>query len=262
VPLTRAARVERTQAYTAIERVNGRRVVHVTANVYGETNANDVIRDLRSGAIAELERENPDLHVAPSGEQEQQREALSSLASGFGIALVAMFALLAVAFRSYLQPIAVMAAIPFGAVGAVFGHLLLGYDLSLSSVFGLVALAGVVVNDSLLLVVTINELRDEPDLDLDEAIVRGGARRFRPILMTSLTTFLGLAPMIFETSVQARFLIPMALSLGFGILFATAIIVLLVPCLYRILEDLKHGTRRVLDKVFGRRERAPQPAEG
>jgi multidrug efflux pump subunit AcrB len=259
VPLLEAAEVERTRAYTSIERAEGRRVVHVTANVYGEANANDVVADLQAGRVAELEAEYPRLRVAPAGEQERQAEALSSLGTGFGIALVAMFALLAAAFRSYLQPLVVLAAIPFGAVGALAGHMLLGYDLSLSSILGLVALAGVVVNDSLLLVVTINEVREsEVKLSLNEAIVRAGTRRFRPILMTSLTTFLGLAPMIFETSVQARFLIPMALSLGFGILFATFIIVMIAPCLYRILEDVKRGSARLLDFAFGpRRSRRP-----
>jgi len=251
IPLVEAAEVERTRAYTAIERVDGRRVVHVTANVYGDANANDVTAELMAGRVAELERRHPDLRVAPAGDQEQQKEALTSLGVGYGIALVAMFALLAVAFRSYTQPLVVMAAIPFGAVGAVLGHLLLGYDFSLSSIFGLVALSGVVVNDSLLWVTTANEGREARDEPLDETLVRAGARRFRPILMTSLTTFLGLAPMIFETSVQARFLIPMALSLGFGILFATPIILLLVPCLYRILEDAQALTARALDRVFG-----------
>jgi multidrug efflux pump subunit AcrB len=166
--------------------------------------------------------------------------------------MVVMFALLAVAFRSYVQPVVVMFAIPLGAIGAIAGHLLLGYDLSLSSMMGFVALAGVVVNDSLLLVRTINENRED-GAPLNRAIVEAGARRFRPILLTSLTTFLGLAPMIFETSVQARFLIPMALSLGFGVLLATPLTVLVVPCLYRILMDAIGASRRGLDRAFGPR---------
>lgn len=261
VPLLEAAHVSRSRAYTSIERAEGHRVVHVTANVYGRANANDVVASLMSGEVPELERQNPRLRVTPAGEQEQQLEALENLGAGFAIAILAMFVLFAVAFRSYVQPFIVLLAIPFGAVGAVLGHLLLGYDLSLSSILGLVALAGVVVNDSLLLVVTINEIRAaNADLSMNEAIVRGGERRFRPIVMTSLTTFLGLAPMIFETSVQARFLIPMALSLGFGILFATAITVLIAPCLYQIVEDARRGGHRLLDALFGKREvneRAP-----
>ena len=131
-----------------------------------------------------------------------------------------------------------MTAIPFGLVGAVIGHLVMGYSLSLISMFGLVALTGVTVNDSLILVVAINRYR-EAGHSLFEAVVLGGMRRFRPIVLTSATTFLGLAPMIFETSMQARFLIPMALSLGYGILFATVVILLIVPALYMSIESFK-----------------------
>ncbi|MEO1171864.1 MAG: efflux RND transporter permease subunit, partial [Myxococcota bacterium] len=147
-----------------------------------------------------------------------------------------IYTLLAIPFKSYMQPLIVMSAIPFGMVGAVGGHMLMGYSLSVISMFGVIALSGVVVNDSLVLVAAVNEYR-RGGTPLVDAVARGGMRRLRPILLTSLTTFFGLAPMILETSVQARFLIPMALSLGFGILFATVIIVLLVPALYMIIED-------------------------
>ncbi|MEO1337452.1 MAG: efflux RND transporter permease subunit, partial [Myxococcota bacterium] len=140
--------------------------------------------------------------------------------------------------RSYIQPMVVMSAIPFGIVGAVAGHLIMGYDLSLISVFGIVAVSGIVVNDSLVLVHAANERRNEGHTSLD-AIQWAGRRRFRPIILTSLTTFFGLMPMILETSVQARFLIPMAISLAFGILFATSVILLLVPSLYMVVEDLR-----------------------
>lgn len=140
----------------------------------------------------------------------------------------------------------VLSAIPFGFVGAVIGHLLMGFDLSLISMFGIVALAGVVVNDSLILVHTANALRRDEGLTAAEAVQQAGLRRFRPIMLTSLTTFFGLAPMIFETSVQARFLVPMAISLGYGILFATFIVLVLVPALYMIVEDVRGitGTTR------------------
>jgi multidrug efflux pump subunit AcrB len=263
MPLSEAAEMSRGTAPTTIERVGGERITHLTANVYGEANANDVVADLRANAAAELLREHPEMTVSASGRQEDQQESLGALASGFGIALFVIFALLAVTFRDYLQPLVVMGAIPFGIIGAVVGHLMLDYDLSLPSIFGLVALAGVMVNDSLLLVVTANELREEEGLSAREAVIRAGKRRFRPILLTSLTTFLGLAPMIFETSVQARFLIPMALSLGFGLLFATLIIVLLVPALYLANEDIERLGRRALDRLFGTRkdEGEPTPAE-
>ena len=138
--------------------------------------------------------------------------------------------------ESYLQPLIVMFAIPFGIIGAVIGHKIMGYDLSVISLFGIVALAGVVVNDSLVMVDYANNRRKEGD-DAYTAITQSGIRRFRPILLTTVTTFGGLAPMIYETSRQARFMIPMAISLGYGILFATVITLILVPCLYMIVED-------------------------
>ena len=141
---------------------------------------------------------------------------------GFLMALIGIFALLAIPFRSYSQPLLIMVAIPFGMIGAVLGHLIMGFSLSILSIFGIVALSGVVVNDSLLLIDTVNNKRRE-GADLLSSLLDGGTRRFRPILLTSLTTFFGLTPMILETSVQAQFLIPMAISLGFGILFATGI---------------------------------------
>jgi multidrug efflux pump subunit AcrB len=158
-------------------------------------------------------------------------------------------------FRSYSQPLIVMVAIPFGIVGAVLGHLLMGYNLSLMSMMGIVALAGVVVNDSLVLIDYANRKRHEASGPA-EAIRIAGLRRFRPIVLTTLTTFGGLAPMIFETSRQARFMIPMALSLGFGILFATVITLILVPCLYLLIEDIKqwmgHGEHQeaALDAII------------
>ena len=154
------------------------------------------------------------------------------------MALVLIFSLLALQFRSYLQPFIIMAAIPFGLVGAVLGHLLLGYNLSIISVLGLVALTGIVVNDSLILVDFINRARDRGESTI-QAVLESGVRRFRPILLTTLTTFFGLLPMLFEQSLQARFLIPMAISLAFGVLFSTFVILVLTPVLYVILEDFK-----------------------
>ena len=151
-----------------------------------------------------------------------------------------IFVLLAIPFRSYSQPLLIMSAIPFGIVGAVLGHLLMGYNLSLLSMFGMVALAGVVVNDSLLLIDLANRNR-RSGLDSHDSLVEAATRRFRPILLTSLTTFFGLSPMIVETSVQAQFLIPMAISLGFGILFATGITLLLIPALYLVLDDIRRA---------------------
>jgi multidrug efflux pump subunit AcrB len=165
-------------------------------------------------------------------------ESMQSLVGGFVLAILAVYFLLAVPFRSYMQPLIVMVSIPFGFVGAVLGHLIMGYNLSVMSMMGVIALSGVVVNDSLVLINYANILRRKGALSF-EAIRNAGVRRFRPIMLTTLTTFGGLAPMIFETSRQARFIIPMALSLGYGILFATVISLILVPCLYLLVEDAR-----------------------
>ena len=172
------------------------------------------------------------------GSQADMRESTNTLKAGFSIAMLMIYALLAIAFSSYVQPLIVMTAIPFGIVGAVIGHILLGYDLSLVSLMGVIALSGVVVNDSLIMIDYANKRRKEGD-PIYQAIHEAGLRRFRPIILTTMTTFGGLAPIILETSSQAFYLIPMAISLGFGIVFATAIILVIVPCLYLALEDVQ-----------------------
>jgi len=238
LPLKVAATVKWGRAYTSIKREDSRRVIKVEADVEeGKANANKVMADLNEHVLPKLTRAYPGLSVGLGGQQKQQAESLGALKDGFKLALLIMFALMAIPFRSYVQPIIIMIAIPFGLVGAIGGHVLMGFDLSILSAMGFVALSGVVVNDSLVLISAINDFR-QGGMSSYEAVVAGGARRFRPILLTSLTTFLGLAPMILETSMQARFLVPMAISLGFGVLFATFVILLLVPCLYLILVDI------------------------
>ncbi len=254
VPLGQAAVVERGHSYTQIKRTDGRRVINVTADVVpGEANANKVVADLIRDVIPDLQADYPRLGYAMGGEQKSQAETMGALLKNFGMAVIAMLALLAVAFRSYAQPLIVMGAIPFGFVGALIGHVMMGYDLSLLSMMGVVALSGVVVNSSLILVVAVNEYRAD-GMTMLEGLEAGGTRRFRPILLTSLTTFLGLAPMIAETSVQARFLIPMAISLGFGVLFATLITLLIVPASYAIVEDVKRQVRAGRDFVWGSKD--------
>ena len=239
IPLREAATVMRGRSYSDIRRSDGRRVVDVTADItLGATNAGKVLADLKTDVLPQLIRRFPGLNYSMEGERRAQRESLQSLGSGFLLALIVIFAMLAIPFKSYIQPVIIMVSIPFGIVGAVLGHVLMGYDLSLISMFGIVALAGVVVNDSLVLIDSANTRRRE-NVGPYRAIRFAGCRRFRPILLTSLTTFLGLTPMIFETSLQARFLIPMAISLGYGILFSTLITLLLVPALYLIIEDVK-----------------------
>jgi len=181
------------------------------------------------------------------GEQSEQRETISGLLRGFLFALLLIYALLAIPFKSYSQPLIVMSAIPFGLVGAVWGHVIMGKDLTILSCFGIVALTGVVVNDSLVMVDFVNRARKD-GRPLMQAIREAGVSRFRAIILTSLTTFLGLTPLLLEKSTQAQFLIPMAISLAFGVMFATFITLIIVPSIYLILEDGKGAFHRVLNK--------------
>lgn len=262
VPFVTVARTREGRGYAVIDRVDRRRVVTVTADVDERVaNANEINEALGSGPLPELVRDFPGLSWEFAGEQEEQMESLGSLRDNFAVALLAIFALLAIPFRSYSQPLIVMTAIPFGFVGAVWGHLLMGMNLSMLSFFGMVALTGVVVNDSLIMVDLINRER-RAGVPLAVAIRDSGRRRFRPILLTTVTTFMGLSPMILETSMQAQFLVPMAISLGFGVVFATAVTLILVPTIYRILEDVHrlfgvHGVRGEEDSAKRRGPGAP-----
>ena len=237
IPLSLAAEISDGRGYSTINRSERKRVINVTASVdFSKGNADDILADLKESVLRQLLADYPGLSYDMEGEAKERRESMGSMGRGFLLAMFAIYALLAIPFRSYSQPFLVMSAIPFGVVGAVVGHLIMGYDLNMLSLFGIVALSGVVVNDSLLLIDQVNRNR-QAGKDILLAVIDSGTRRFRPILLTSLTTFFGLMPMIAETSVQAQFLIPMAISLGFGIMFATGITLLLVPSLYMILED-------------------------
>jgi len=236
VPLRLIADVKRTRAFTAIERNDARRTVEVTANIVPEDETNLVQAALIEDILPQLSRDIPGLVWSFGGRQQDMAESMQSLMVTFTLALLAIYAMLAIPFRSYTQPLIVIVAIPFGTVGAVIGHYIMGYGLSVISMMGIIALSGVVINDALIMVVLANQLRAE-GASASDAIFRAGVRRFRPILFTTLTTFGGLAPMIFETSRQARFMVPMAVSLGYGLVFATAITLVLVPSLYVIRED-------------------------
>lgn len=239
VPFSQVADVKMEQGYATIQRAQRLRVVKITADVdESVTNANEVRMDLVARILPLIQHKYPGLRYTIEGEGKEQQESLSDVIQGFAVALFCIYALLAIPFRSFAQPFIVMAAIPFGMVGAIAGHLIMGLNLSLLSLFGMVGLAGVVVNDSLVLIHTTNRLRAD-GAGAREAVTRAGGLRFRAIILTSLTTFAGLTPMILEKSLQAQFLIPMAVSLGFGVLFATGITLLLVPCGYVILDDLK-----------------------
>ncbi len=208
------------------------------------TTPDDVLNTVRANFLPDLLQRYPGVRYSLEGQQANQAETMSGLGKGFMAALLAIYVLLAIPFRSYIQPFIVMSAIPFGIIGAIWGHVLLGYDLTILSMFGIVALTGVVVNDSLVMVDFINRSRKK-GLSLTDAIREAGEARFRPILLTSITTFLGLTPLLFETSVQAQFLIPMAISLGFGVLFATSITLILVPVIYRSQQDAKNFAKKM-----------------
>jgi len=249
VPFRQVAEVTMERGYASIERAQRLRVIKVTADVDETvTNANEVRVDLESRFLPQLKSNYPGLRYTIEGEGKEQKESLADVARGFVIALFCIYALLAIPFRSFTQPLIVMSAIPFGMIGAVLGHLIMGHNLSLLSLFGVVGLAGVVVNDSLVLMDATNRIRSQ-GADAHDAITRAGAMRFRAIILTSLTTFAGLTPMLLERSLQAQFLIPMAISLGFGVLFATGITLLLVPALYMILEDAHHLLASLKAKV-------------
>jgi multidrug efflux pump subunit AcrB len=237
IPFTQAASVIEGRGFSEINRTDRKRVINITASVDSKlANTEEILLDMKKTVMKDLPADYPGLDYNLEGEEKERRESMDSMRKGFLLALFLIYTLLAIPFRSYLQPFIIMSAIPFGFVGAVIGHLIMGFDLSILSMFGIVALTGVVVNDSLLLINFTNTKRRE-GLELTQAVVMASKRRFRPIILTSLTTSLGLTPIILEKSMQAQFLIPMAISLGFGILFATFITLLLVPSLYIILED-------------------------
>ncbi|MEM7581819.1 MAG: efflux RND transporter permease subunit [Acidobacteriota bacterium] len=240
VPFTIAGRVSSGRGFATIERTNRRRTVNVTASVdLTRANPNEILADLERKALADLLVRYTDLSYTLDGQQRQQQETQNSLSGSLAIALFLIYALLAIPFRSYLQPLVVMAAIPFGIIGAIWGHVLMGQDLTAFSGFGIVALTGVVINDSLVLVSFINQSYRQASKPLADALLHAGQSRFRPIILTSVTTFVGLTPLLLERSIQAQFLIPMVTSIAFGLLFATLIILVLVPVLFHILQDLK-----------------------
>lgn len=238
VPLARVADITLSQASSSLQRIDGRRIITVTADSEGDQAINQVLATLQEDVFPTLSNTWPGLDVSLGGRQQDTADNLATLRTAMWLMLAALYALLAIPFKSYLQPLLVLAAIPFGIVGAVAGHMIMGFGLSIISLLGMLALSGVVINDALVLIDYANRKRRE-GMGSRDAIVAAATRRLRPIMMTTLTTFLGLAPMILETSRQARFMIPMAISLGFGMLFATVILLVVVPCLYLGLENLR-----------------------
>jgi len=250
VPFGQVAEVKMEQGYTTIERAQRQRVIKVTADVDETvTNANEVRAVLAREFFPQLQTQFYGLRYTIEGEGKEQKESLGDVFKGFGIALFCIYALLAIPFKSFTQPVIVMSAIPFGFVGALIGHLLMGFNFSILSLFGMVGLAGVVVNDSLVLVYAANRLHSDGK-DARTAVTRAGGLRFRAIILTSLTTFAGLTPMLLEESVQAQFLIPMAVSLGFGVLFSTGVTLILIPCGYMIHRDILGFAAGIRAKLF------------
>ncbi len=238
IPIGNVTEIKPRLGFSTISRVDRHRAVNVTADIDKETvDLNKITVDLTT-LLEEIRLRYPEVRYTLEGEQREQRESFGSLYYGGLFVLFFVYALLAIPLKSYLQPMVVMIVIPFSLVGAILGHMLLGMSLSIMSAMGILALAGVVVNDSLVLVDWINRRKAE-GVKITEAVKMAGSARFRPILLTSLTTFAGLAPLIWEKSTQAQFLIPMAVSLGFGILYATLLSLILVPTAYLILNDLK-----------------------
>jgi multidrug efflux pump subunit AcrB len=256
VPFQTVAKAELGRGYSTIRRADRQRIVSVIADVdRAQITANEVIADLRAGAIQEIMRDYPRITYSLEGEQAEQGEAMGKLVPMFGIALFVIFALLAVPLRSYSQPLIIMSVIPFAFVGAIWGHVIMKYfglvtGLAMPSAMGFIAASGVVVNSSLVLVHNVNQRRKLGE-HFNDAVLHAAVSRCRPIILTSLTTFVGLLPLMFNRSVQAQFLVPMAVSLAFGVLFATVVTLLVVPSGYIIFEDLKRflgrGTNKLTD---------------
>lgn len=236
----------------SIIRVDGRRSAILSATVDTEKMSSDLlVRTVEEDVLPDIESDYPSVTVEKSGATKENQKTFAELMAASFVVLLAIYALLAVPLRSYSQPLIIMSVIPFGIIGAVIGHMILGMPVNIMSGFGIVALSGVVVNDSILMVEFVNRAREQ-GIAIKDAIIDSGTKRFRAIILTSLTTFIGLVPILFEDNLQAKIMIPMAVSLAFGILFATLITLILIPCLYAILEDIKSASRYVL----GREEKA------
>ncbi|MCA9080473.1 MAG: efflux RND transporter permease subunit [Planctomycetaceae bacterium] len=244
-PLSELARVNVYRGYSEINRVDQRRSITVQADVDEQKgNAKAIVADLQANFIPKLLKQYPELRIRWEGQQEQDTESVQSLFLGLAVAMAATFILLTVEFNSYGQPMVVMAIIPFGIIGAIWGHAIMGLPLTLFSMLGLVALTGVVVNDSIVLVDFINH-RLHDGLELREALMDAGRRRFRPVLLTSLTTVAGLLPILRERSFQAQLVIPMATSLCFGLILSTVLVLVLVPTFYLSYSEIVRGLRRL-----------------
>ncbi|MEM8798463.1 MAG: efflux RND transporter permease subunit [Pseudomonadota bacterium] len=244
VPLESVAELRYVQGFSEIRREDRKRVLKVTADVAPDAESpGNIIKSLFETDVPKWQREFPQVKIGRDGDSRDQAEFFGALGQYGLLAIFIIYALLAIAFQSYGQPIIILTAIPFGYMGAIIGHMIMGVDLAMFSFLGIVAAAGVVVNDNLVLIDAVNRMRHEEGKSLREALERAGGERFRPIILTSLTTFVGLFPIMMETSIQAQFLIPMVISLGFGVAFATAVTLILVPALYGFGHDVKYAIK-------------------
>jgi multidrug efflux pump subunit AcrB len=238
VPFHEVATARICRGFSQIIRVDGQRTIAVTADLdTSKGNAAEIIADLRSQFRPDFLERNPSVSINFEGQSKETQKTGDSLRRGFIVGLFIIFILLSFVFQSYVEPLIIMVAIPFGLIGAVGGHLLMGLDWVMPSTVGFISLSGIVVNDSIILVRFI-KLRLAEGMNVHQAVHQAGMQRFRPVVLTSATTVAGLLPMMLETSLQAQFLIPMAVSISFGLLFATVLVLLLVPCLYSMLARL------------------------
>jgi multidrug efflux pump subunit AcrB len=241
IPIEEVADIAHGRAYSVINRVDRKRTVTVISDIDESTaNASRIVADLKANFLPRLVERYPGVTYDLEGQAKRTGESVDSLKSGYVLAMMGIFLLLASQFRSYIQPVIIMMAIPFGLIGAVFGHLVMGMEFTIISIFGIVALSGIVVNDSLILIDFINRAV-RSGIDVEAAVVESGKARFRPVLLTSITTIAGLLPILTETSFQAQFLIPMAISICFGLLAATCLTLLYVPALYLIVRDVRNS---------------------
>jgi multidrug efflux pump subunit AcrB len=242
IPLRQAAKIELTDAPARITRVDGARVINVTANVVpGITTGNKVLGSFEKTELPKILKRYPQLRHSFEGEQREQREAMTNLSWGLLASLFAIYAIMASLLRSYLQAVVVLLMLPWSLAGAVLGHMIMGFDLSVFSVFGMIALCGMVVNGAFVLELTRDQYLKQGKPPID-AVILAAQRRFRPIILTALTTFLGLGPMIFETSIQALFLVPMAIALGVGTLVSAVLVLTFIPAVMAIIEDWKYSS--------------------
>ncbi len=241
VPLGEIARLTERRANATIRRLDRDRIITVAADVTEETNPDQVFADLRP-QLRVLEREYPGVQIVQRGRQKDMAESFDSLPLGMVAAAGLIYFVLCWLFGSYTQPLIVMSAIPFATIGMIWGHILLGYTMTFLSLIGFVALSGVVVNDSLIFMQFYNEQRAE-DKPMVEALLHAGRNRFRAIMLTTITTVLGLSPLMLEQSFQARFLIPMAITISFGLMSATGVILIALPCIVVIFDDIKRSAQ-------------------